>query len=63
MERTIRETARRLKRIAASWGDTGLPAILRFLLKRYFEKEGYIRYQSEFHNPGLCKASVTTAKP
>ena len=42
MERTMREIARRVKRIGASWGDLGLLAILKFLLKRYFDKEGYL---------------------
>jgi len=42
MERTMREVARRVKRIGASWGDLGLLAILKFLLKRYFDKEGYL---------------------
>jgi hypothetical protein len=27
------------------------------------QKEGYMGYQSQFHNPGLCEASVTLAKP
>jgi len=63
MERTVREIARRVKRIGASWGDTDLLAILRFLLKRYFEKEGYMRYWSQFYNPGLCEASLIVAKP
>ena len=34
MERTMREVARRAKRIGATWGDVGLLAILKFLLKR-----------------------------
>ena len=59
----MREIARRVKRIGASWGDTDLLAILRFLLKRYFEKEGYMRYWSQFYNPGLCEASLIVAKP
>jgi hypothetical protein len=63
MERTMREIARRVKRIGASWGDTGLLAILRFLLKRYFDKEGYMRYWSQFYNPGVCEASLVITKP
>jgi len=38
MERTMREVARRAKRIGANWGDLGLLAILKFLLNRYFNK-------------------------
>lgn len=44
MERTMREIARRTKRIGATWGDVGVLAVLKFLLKRYFDKEGYQRY-------------------
>jgi hypothetical protein len=58
MERTMREIARRAKRIGASWGDVGLLAILKFLLKRYFDKEGYQRYWNRFYNQGACTATL-----
>jgi hypothetical protein len=58
MERTMREIARRAKRIGASWGDIGLLAILKFLLKRYFDKEGYQRYWNRHYNQGACKATL-----
>lgn len=60
MERTMREIARRAKRIGASWGDVGLLAILKFLLKRYFDKEGYQRYWARFYNQGACIATLVT---
>jgi hypothetical protein len=58
MERTMREVARRTKRIGASWGDIGLLVILKFLLKRYFDKEGYQRYWNRYYNQGACKATL-----
>lgn len=58
MERTMREVARRAKRIGASWGDVGLLAILKFLLKRYFDKEGYERHWDRYYNPGACQATL-----
>ncbi len=62
MERTMREVARRAKRIGASWGDLGLLAILKFLLKRYFDKEGYQRQWDRYYNPGACQATLITAQ-
>ena len=62
MERTMREVARRAKRIGATWGDVGLLAILKFLLKRYFDPEGYQKYWMKYYNPGACKATLITLK-
>ena len=58
MERTIREIARRTKRISASWGDVGLLAILKFLLKQYFDKRGYEEAWRQHYNPGACHATL-----
>jgi hypothetical protein len=62
IERTMREIARRAKRIGASWGDLGLLAILKFLLKRYFDKEGYQRQWAHYYNPGACQATLVVSK-
>jgi len=62
MERTMREVARRTKRIGASWGDVGLLAILKFLLKRYFDKEGYQKYWDRYYKPGACQATLITSQ-
>lgn len=58
MERTMREVARRTKRIGASWGDVGLLAILKFLLKRYFDRQGYEEAWRRHYNPGACHATL-----
>lgn len=63
MERTMREIARRAKRIGASWGDMGLLSILKFLLKRYFDNEGYQEYWRRYYNPGACQAALIISKP
>ena len=60
VERTMREVARRVKRIGASWGDVGLLAVLKFLLKRYFDNEGYKRYWGQHYNAGTCQATLIT---
>jgi len=52
--------AKRAKRIGARLGDVGLLAILKFLLKRYFDKEGYQRYWARFYNHGACTATLVT---
>ena len=62
MERTMREVARRAKRIGASWGDLGLLAILKFLLKRYFDEEGYRRQWDRYYNPGACQATLIVSQ-
>jgi len=62
IERTMREVARRAKRIGASWGDIGLLAILKFLLKRYFDKEGYQRQWDRYYNPGACQATLIVSQ-
>lgn len=62
IERTMREVARRAKRIGASWGDLGLLAILKFLLKRYFDKEGYQRQWDRYYNPGACQATLIVSQ-
>jgi hypothetical protein len=58
MERTMREVGRRTKRIGASWGDVGLLAILKFLLKRYFDRQGYEEAWCRHYSPGACRATL-----
>ena len=60
VERTMREIARRVKNVGASWGDMGLLAILKFLLKRYFDNDGYKRYWGQHYNAGACQATLIT---
>ena len=63
VERTMLVIARRVKRIGASWEDVGLLAILKFLLKRYFDKQGYEKHWGRYYNPGACQAIHVTRKP
>ena len=41
----------------ASWGDVGLLAMLKFLLKRYFDKQGYERYGAILQSGSMLGSS------
>ena len=40
------------------WGDVGLLAILKFLLKRYFDRQGYEEVWRQHYNLEACYATL-----